>query len=250
MNAFSLKGKTALITGGGSGIGKSIASCMITAGARVIITGRHRDVLEQTCKELGPALSFLVHDITQTDSATEFTNQLKHQTSTLDILVHNAGNHLKKEFLNTSTDELLNILNTHVVGSCALTRAIVPVFFKSSGSIIFITSMAAIFGIPKVAAYSAAKSALLGLVRALATELSPLGIRVNSIAPGWIDTSMSQKALENDLQRKEKVLSRTPLGCFGKPEDVGWASVYLSSPASGFITGHQLVVDGGISVGF
>jgi gluconate 5-dehydrogenase len=251
MEQFSLKGKTALITGGGSGIGKAIASCMVTVGARVIITGRRQDVLEQTCKELGSSSSFIIHDITQVDGIDEFMARLKSQTASLDILVHNAGNHLKKDFLDTGADELLGILNTHVIGAYALTQAIVPAYFQQgSGSIIFITSMASVFGIPQVSAYSAAKSALAGLTKTLATELSPQGIRVNSIAPGWIETAMTQKVMENDSQRKQKILSRTPLGSFGKPEDIGWAAVYLSCPAARFITGHQLVVDGGISIGF
>ena len=110
--------------------------------------------------------------------------------------------------------------------------------------------MAAIFGIPSVAAYSIAKSSLAGLVRSLATELSPESIRVNAIAPGWIETDMSAQALASDPKRRSRILERTPLHTLGKPEDIGWAAVYLSSPAARFITGHQLVVDGGISIGF
>jgi gluconate 5-dehydrogenase len=121
---------------------------------------------------------------------------------------------------------------------------------RGSGHILFITSMAACFGLPSVSAYTLAKSALVGLVRALAVELSPKGIRVNAIAPGWIDTAMTQKAMQNDETRRNKILSRTPMRQFGTPEDIAWAAVYLSSDAARFVTGHQLIVDGGISIGF
>ena len=119
-----------------------------------------------------------------------------------------------------------------------------------AGSILFIASMASLFGIPKVVAYSAAKSAYLGMVRAMATELSPHGVRVNAIAPGWIETDMSRAAMKADPEREKKILSRTPMGCFGEPDDVGMAAVYLCSPAAKFITGVVLPVDGGVSIGF
>jgi gluconate 5-dehydrogenase len=121
---------------------------------------------------------------------------------------------------------------------------------RGSGSILFITSMAAVFGIPGVCAYAAAKSALSGLVRCYATELSPVGIRVNAIAPGWIATDMTQKAMADDPERQHKILSRTPMRRFGTPEDIGWGAVYLCSPAASFVPGQQLVVDGGVSIGF
>ncbi|HEX7631509.1 MAG TPA: SDR family oxidoreductase, partial [Lacunisphaera sp.] len=104
--------------------------------------------------------------------------------------------------------------------------------------------------IPYVIAYTAAKSAMVGLVRGYAVELSPHGVRVNAIAPGWIETAMSRKAMEGDPARKNKIVSRTPMAKFGDPEDIGWAAVYLSSPAAKFVTGVMLPVDGGVSMGF
>lgn len=110
--------------------------------------------------------------------------------------------------------------------------------------------MANVFGIPHVAAYSAAKSALVGLTRALAVEWSGSGVRINAVVPGWIDSPMSRAALESDPARKTKILSRTPMARLGKAEDVGWASVYLCSRAAQFVTGTTLVIDGGASIGF
>ena len=121
---------------------------------------------------------------------------------------------------------------------------------RGGGSILFIASMTSLLGMPKVVAYSAAKSAIVGMVRAMASEWSPHGVRVNAIAPGWIETEMTRKAMDGDPQRKAKILSRTPMARFGQPADVGMAAVYLCSPAARFVTGVLLPIDGGASVGF
>jgi gluconate 5-dehydrogenase len=110
--------------------------------------------------------------------------------------------------------------------------------------------MASLFGIPKVVAYAAAKSAYMGMVRTLAAEVSPDQVRVNAIAPGWIDSEMMRKALACDPVRRDKILGRTPMGTFGEADDIGWAAVYLCSPAAKFVTGIVLPVDGGVSIGF
>ncbi len=167
------------------------------------------------------------------------------------ILVNNAGIHLKKPALEETPDEWQKLLDVHVLGAMALTRAVAPEMLEQgAGSIVFVTSMAALFGVPEVAAYSAAKSATLGLVRALAVEWSGRGVWGNAIAPGWIDTAMSRRALEADPDRKNRILMRTPMARLGEPEDVGWAAVYLCSSQAKFVTGQQLAVDGGVSIGF
>jgi gluconate 5-dehydrogenase len=110
--------------------------------------------------------------------------------------------------------------------------------------------MTSLIGMPMVIAYTAAKSAYVGMTRALAVEVSSQGVRVNAIAPGWIESPMLRKALAGDDQRSVKILSRTPMGRFGDPDDIGWAAVYLCSPAAKFINGVVLPVDGGASIGF
>jgi gluconate 5-dehydrogenase len=153
--------------------------------------------------------------------------------------------------LEGTPEEFHRLFDTHVMGAMSLARAVAPGMVEQGhGSIVFVTSMAALFGIPGVAAYSTAKSALLGLVRSLAVEWSPRGVRVNAIAPGWIDTPMLHRALHDDPTRRDKILARTPMGRFGEPADIGWAAVYLCSAQAKFITGQQLVVDGGVSIGF
>lgn len=250
-NIFSLDRKLALITGGGSGIGKAVADCMVKAGASVIITGRHEDTLKAACNEIGENADYLVQDVTDMEKASEFVCQVQEKFGLPDIIVNNAGIHLKETVENTSYDKLQKVLDTHLVGAVEMTRHFVDKFIdRGSGNIIFITSMAAVFGLPYVSAYSAAKSALLGLVRSYSIELSPKGIRVNAIAPGWIQTPMLDKSMQNDPDRLKKILSRTPKNSLGKPEDIGWAAVYLASDQANFVTGQQLVVDGGVSIGF
>lgn len=132
-----------------------------------------------------------------------------------------------------------------------LPRAVLPgMLERGHGNILFTASMTSLMGMPMVIAYSAAKSAYLGMVRSLATEVSGGGVRVNAIAPGWIESPMLRKALSGDEKRTNKILSRTPMAKFGEPEDIGWAAVYLSSPAAKFLTGVVLPVDGGASIGF
>ncbi|UCD49517.1 MAG: SDR family oxidoreductase [Phycisphaerales bacterium] len=252
MEIFSLANERAIVTGGGSGLGEAMARCLISAGARVVVSGRREDVLREAAARLGERASYVVHDVTdesQVDRLVATAAQKNEGPAT--ILINNAGVHLKKPAIDETSEEWRRLLNVHVLGAMALTRAVASEMLQQGrGSILFVTSMAALFGVPEVAAYSAAKSAILGLVRGLALEWSGRGVRVNAIAPGWIDTAMSRRALESDPDRKDRILMRTPMQKLGEPEDVGWAAVYVCSPQAKFVTGQQLVVDGGASIGF
>ncbi len=251
VNEFSLKGETALITGGGSGLGLGIAECFVAAGARVVLVGRRADVLERAVKKLGKAATFEPHDIRACDEAEYLVRWLSKGNGPISILVNNAGIHLKKPALGTTPAEFNSLLQTHVVAAFSLTRAVLPQMIKRKhGNILFTASMASVFGIPLAVAYSAAKSAYLGMVRSLATEVSPRGVRVNAIAPGWIESNLMPNALNGDPARSRRVLSRTPMNCFGTAKDVGLAATYLCSPAARFVTGVLLPVDGGVSIGF
>ena len=248
---FRLDAHLALITGGGSGLGLAMARCMIAAGARVVLAGRREARLKEAVASLGNQAGYLAHDVTDLAVAPALVERVAREFGPIGILVNNAGVHLKKAAVDTTEEEFLQVLTTHVLGAHALSRAVAPAMIaRGAGSILFIASMASLFGIPKVVAYSAAKSAFVGMVRALATELSPHGVRVNALAPGWIETDMSRQAMAGDPERERKILSRTPMGRFGEPNDVGMAAVYLSSPAARFITGVVLPVDGGASIGF
>jgi NAD(P)-dependent dehydrogenase (short-subunit alcohol dehydrogenase family) len=252
MNAFRLDGQIALITGGGTGLGLAMARCMVEAGARVVLVGRREPVLRDAAAALGPSACHLVHDVNDVAAARALVGRATEVAGGAPtILVNNAGIHLKKWAVDTTEEEFQAVLSTHVLGAFSLTRAVAPALIeRGQGSILFIASMASLFGIPQVVAYSAAKSAFVGMVRALATELSPSGVRVNAIAPGWIDSDMLRGAFRGDPARAERILQRTPLRRLGEPEDIGHAAVYLCSPAAKFVTGTMLAVDGGVSIGF
>jgi NAD(P)-dependent dehydrogenase (short-subunit alcohol dehydrogenase family) len=248
---FSLRGEIALITGGGTGIGLAMAKAMHAAGARVVLVGRREAELVSAVNSLGEGASQVVHDITQLDAAAALIERVTREVGPITSLVNNAGIHLKKPAVETSPAEFQKVLTTHIVGAHALVQAVVPgMIERRHGTILFTASMASIFGIPLVIAYTAAKTAMVGMVKGYATEFSAHGVRVNAIAPGWIETEMSRKALDGDPARKAKILGRTPAAKLGVPADVGWAAVYLASPAAKFITGVTLPVDGGASIGF
>ena len=243
---FDLSGQTALITGGGTGLGLGMARCLVAAGAQVVLIGRRESELKKACEEIGRNAYALVGDITQLKSLPILAEQAEHMGGPISILVNNAGVHLKRDAVDTGDTDFAGVMQTHVSGAFALTREIGKRMLKRrEGCILFTASMASFIGVPKVVAYSAAKSAYLGLVRSLATEWGPHGLRVNAIAPGWIASDMLEAALSNDPARKSKILSRTPMGRFGEPDDIGWAAVYLASSAAKFVNGVVLPVDGG-----
>jgi NAD(P)-dependent dehydrogenase (short-subunit alcohol dehydrogenase family) len=248
---FSLKGEIGLITGGGSGLGFGIAKAFVAAGAQVVLAGRRESVLREACAELGDAATYVVHDVTHTSAAPDLLAGIAERVGPVSLLVNNAGIHLKKAFLETTEEEFLRVLETHVTASYALTRAAAAGMVKRKhGVVLFLASMTAYVAMPRVIAYTTAKTAFVGLVRGLTAELSPCGVRVNAIAPGWIESPMLHEALDHDPERKNKILSRTPMGRFGEPEDIGAAAVYLCSPAGRFVTGVTLPVDGGANAGF
>lgn len=248
---YSLQNDLAIVTGGGTGLGFAMASCFVEAGARVVLTGRRVDVLESAVQQLGSAAAYEQHDVTNLASCRALVDRITARHGAPTILVNNAGVHAKKPLEEHSFEDFHAVMNTHVEGAFAMSQAVTPHMKRAGrGSILFIASMVSFIGMPHVVAYSAAKSAYLGMVRCLATELGPANIRTNAIAPGWIQTPMLDKALGGDPPRKAKILARTPQQKFGVPEDIGWAAVYLCSPAAAFVNGVVLPVDGGASIGF
>jgi gluconate 5-dehydrogenase len=228
-----------------------MARCLVAAGAQVVLLGRRSKELEAACAKLGRAAFPLTGDVTKLESAPRLVEQAEERVGPLTLLVNNAGVHLKRPALETGDADFAAVLHTHVFGAFALTREVGGrMMARQGGSILFTASMTSFIGMPLVIAYATAKSAYLGLVRSLAVEWGPHGIRVNAIAPGWIASAMLERALSGDAPRKAKILGRTPLARFGDPEDIGWAAVYLASPAAKFVNGVVLPVDGGASIGF
>ena len=250
-NPFSLEGKIALITGGTTGLGFAMAEAIINAGGKVVITATTEKNIELACEKLGKNCVGFFNDVSELNKLPQFVEKVEKEVGPIDILINNAGNHLKKYVLDTTDEEFFRVVNVHLLGGFSLTREVAKYMVKrKSGSIIFITSMSAIFGLTNTVAYTASKSALKGMVRELASELSPDGVRVNAIAPGFIESKLMRQAFSNDPEREKKVLSRTPMRKIGTPQDIGDVAVFLSSPAAKYITGVELPVDGGTSIGF
>lgn len=248
--AYSLAGKTALITGGGTGIGLAIARCLAQAGANVLLAGRRLDVLEAACSQIEGAQAVQM-DLADVAHVQDQAKALLDRHPVIDILVNNAGNTLKKPFVESNIAEFDSVFDVHVRGALELTRALLPgQLGRGEGSVIFTSSMTAFIGQPNVLGYTVAKTAISGVIRGLAAEVSAGGVRVNGVAPGWIDTDLYRKATAGDIPRQQKILGRIPMGRLGTPEEVGWACAFLASNAARYVTGQVLLVDGGAEAGF
>lgn len=249
--AFGLTGKTALVTGGGSGLGLAIAHCMTAAGARVIVAGRRCDVLDAAVAELGGDAAAEALDLAAVDGVAAAASDILERHGPIDILVNNAGNTVKKPFEHSSIADFDQVFDVHVRGALELTRTLLgPQLDRGAGSVIFTASMTSFIGQPLVLGYTASKTAITGIVRGLSAEFAARGVRVNAVAPGWIDTDLFRAATATDPARKAKILGRIQTNTLGQPEDIGWACVYLASAAAAYVTGQTLVVDGGGVIGF
>jgi len=242
----------AVVTGGGSGIGLAITEKLVQSKIHTIIIGRDQDKLSAASKRLGDLCEPLPGDLNDLASIPQLVNSVIDKHGRIDVLVNNAGINMKKEFTEVTDDDFQKVILTNLTAVFSMSREVVKCMLDKGikGSIINISSMASQYGIPKVIAYTASKSAIEGMTRAMAVELSPKGIRVNCIAPGFIATDMSAKALNSDPERKGKALGRTPMGELGQPSDIGDACAFLASDAAKYITGVVLPVDGGNSIGF
>jgi NAD(P)-dependent dehydrogenase (short-subunit alcohol dehydrogenase family) len=241
----------AIVTGGASGIGLAIAEKFSANNIFTIVVGRDENKLAAARTMLGENGKTIQLDLTDLKSIPGLVNGVYKEYGQIDILVNNAGINMKKEFTDVSDEEFQTILHTNVNAVFTLSREVVKIMIQQKkGSIINISSMSAMYGLPKLIAYTASKSAIEGTTKAMAVELSPKGIRVNAIAPGFIVTEMSAKALNNDPERKQKVMGRTPMGYLGKTEDVADAALFLATDSSKYITGTSIRVDGGNAIGF
>jgi NAD(P)-dependent dehydrogenase (short-subunit alcohol dehydrogenase family) len=220
-------------------------------GIRTIIVGRELAKLRAAEDALGDNIWVEQADLNSLAGIPALVKRIIDKFGQIDILVNNAGINMKKELMQVTDEEFQSVITTNLCSVFALSREVVRfMLLKGSGSIINISSMAAQYGLPYVIAYSASKTAIDGLTRAMAVELSPKGIRVNAIAPGFFITPMTDKALNSDPERMARVLARTPMGKMGETADVGEAAYFLAGESGRFITGVVLPVDGGNSIGF
>ena len=242
--------KIAIVTGGNSGLGYATAKKLCDNGIKTFIIGRTKEKTEEACSEIGPNAIPYLYDLNNLAGIPAMIAEIAKE-GIIAILVNNAGINSKKEFTEVTDEDFESIIHTNLKSVFAVSREVVKVMQNNGGgSIVNISSMASQYGIPKVIAYSASKGAIEAMTRAMAVELAPMGIRVNCVAPGFIKTKMSAKALDSDPERKHKVLSRTPMGILGEPSDIGDAVFYFATSESKFVTGTVLPVDGGNSIGF
>jgi len=243
--------KVAIVTGGASGLGLATTQKFVQQGIKTIIIGRDEKKLASAAAALGPLCVYRAFDLSNLDNIATLVKELVDEFGTPHILVNNAGINQKKPFTEVTNEDFQGIIQTNLTSVFVLSREVVRYMIDAGqGSIVNISSMASQYGIPYVISYTATKSAIEGMTRAMATELSPKGIRVNCVAPGFIATDMSAKALNSDPERKNKVLSRTPMGKLGETADIAEAVYFLSSDAAKYITGIIMPVDGGNAVGF
>lgn len=245
---FDLTGKKVIVTGAGQGMGRSMAQALIGAGATVALIGRGQNVVE-TCREIDPtgkaALPFLA-DLSQREQIHRvFDEVMDAFGGELDILVNNAGiqrRHMPEDFPIEEWDEVLAV-NLNAVWIMAQLAGRV-MLAKGSGKIINIASLNSFLGGTTVPAYTAAKSGVAGLTRALSDDWAGRGVNVNAIAPGYIATSLNT-ALIGNPDREPKILARLPKKRWGEPDDMKGAVIFLASAASDYVTGVTLAVDGG-----
>ena len=245
--AYSLAGLNALVTGGGSGLGLAIATCLAQAGARVAIASRRLGADGMAPHGLVP----FELDLGDIPTVAARAAEILEGFGPIDILVNNAGNTIKKPFEDSALGDFDRVFDVHVRGALELSRPILRgQVERGHGVVLFTSSMTAYIGQPNVLGYTIAKSAINGAVRGLSAEFAGRGVRVNGVAPGWIDTALFQQATRGDAARRAKIFGRIPMGRLGTPEDIGWACAFLASPAARYITGQVLLVDGGAATGF
>ena len=252
MGLFDLHGRVAIITGGNGGIGLGMAEGLAAAGAAVVLAGRNAGKGAAAVKRIADAghrAEFAEVDVTSEASCRALIDGAAARHGRLDILVNNAGTNIRKPPDTLDLAEWRTVLDTNLTSAFVCTQAAYPHMVKAGGGkIINIGSMMSIFGASFVAAYAASKGGLVQFSRACATAWAKDNIQVNAVLPGWIDTELTQGARREVDGLHERVLARTPAGRWGEPGDFAGIAVFLASPASGFITGTAIPVDGGYSV--
>jgi len=249
LDKFSLKGKSGIVTGGGTGLGKGIAAALVQAGGSVLIVGRRMDVLEKTAKELsaygGPVIPFSA-DVSQMGPISKIVERALKEFGRIDFLVNNAGAIRRAPVENYSEADWDVVVQTNLKGPFFLSQAVARTMIeaKRDGAIVNTASLIAYIGGKNVPAYAASKAGIKQLTMSMANAWAPYGIRVNAIAPGWFVTDLTE-AVQKDKGRNAEILSRIPMGRWGNPDELGGAALYLVSDASSYVTGQTFVVDGG-----
>lgn len=250
MNLFDLSGKTALITGSSMGIGRALAQGLAEAGATVVLNGRDETKLTEAAGSLraaGHSIHTLIFDVTNHDAVRAAIDGFEAATGPIDILINNAGIQYRAPLQDFPADAFERLLQTNVASVFHVSQAVARHMIKRGvGRIINIASVQTALARPGIAPYAATKGAVANLTKGMATDWAPLGLNCNAIAPGYFDTPLNA-ALVADPEFSAWLEKRTPAGRWGRIEELVGAAVFLSTPASSFVNGHTLFVDGGIT---
>jgi len=243
---FNLSNKTALVTGASGDIGAAIACSLHEQGCFVALTGTRETALKRVADELGSRCKPIIMDLSKPANAASLIEQLGKDVGGLDILVNNAGSTRDNLSLRMKDEEWADVISLNLTAVFKLSQAALKSMLKQRwGRIINITSVVAFTGNPGQVNYSASKAGLTGLTKSLAAETARRGITVNAIAPGMIDTRMTQALTD---EQKKTLIARIPMNCLGVPRDIAAAATYLASEEASYITGHTLHVNGGMAM--
>jgi len=248
MNSKALQGKAALITGASKGLGKAMALALAGVGTRLALISRNVEQLNETAaavRQLGAEAAVFQCDVTDEAQVLQLEKAFTKQFGRLQILINNAGINVRKTVTEFTLAEWRQVIDTNLTSVFLMCRSFVPQMKgQGYGRILNLTSIMSHVSIPGRAAYSASKTGLLGFTRALALELAPEKITVNGISPGPFATEMNAPLMQNP-ELNQQFISKIPLGRWGKVEEVGQLAVYLCSEEAGFITGTDILIDGG-----
>lgn len=247
-NKWTLQGKNALITGASQGIGKAIAEEYLRLGAKIMVVGRNKKLMEKAIEgfntEKERVIPFFA-DISIAEQRTKLMEAVNLKLGNLDILVNNVGTNIRRKTTEYTDVEIEFILNTNLISAFDVTKSMYPLLQKSGrGAVVNISSVAGLTGIKTGVIYGMTKAAMNQMTRNLACEWAADNIRVNAIAPWYISTPLADQVLDNPDYLK-KVLQRTPMNRVGEPEEVAAAAAFLAMDASSYITGQTIAVDGG-----
>jgi len=252
MTLFNLEKRVAFITGGNGGIGLGMAKGFASSGAAVVIAGRNQTKAQSALSELhslGAQAEFVELDVLTEASCYRAIQRAVERFGRLDILVNNAGTSVRKAPEDLTTQDWHLVMDTNLTSAFLCSQAAYPHMLHSGGGkIINIGSMMSIFGMPFATAYAASKGGIVQMTKAMATAWAKDNIQVNAILPGWIDTDLTRDARQQIPDLHEKVAARTPAQRWGTPSDFEGIAIFLGSPASDFITGAAIPVDGGYSI--
>jgi NAD(P)-dependent dehydrogenase (short-subunit alcohol dehydrogenase family) len=248
MSDKKLNGRVALITGASKGLGKAMTLALAGAGAKLALASRNREQLEEVAREvqaLGGEAAVFQADVAKEDQVAQLEREVIAKFGRLHILINNAGINVRKQITDFTLEEWNSVINTNLTSVFLMCRAFVPhMKGRGYGRIINMTSIMSWVSLPGRTAYSASKTALLGVTRALALELAADGITVNGISPGPFATEMNTQLMQNP-EINQQFISKIPLGRWGRVEEIGELALYLCSEDAGFITGTDVLIDGG-----